>query len=244
MNHYGTLRDYRFADKDVDDIRGSNIYGVDDEKLGDIDDVIFDHSTGDIQYVVIDSGGWLSSKKFLVPADRLRPSAKHNNDYQVDMTKQQVEQLPPYDEKAVEDRDRWKEYDDRYQKQMVTDGGVMHRADSPDRIITPPASEGLPSGASPRASSPVVSEPLATSSDSYRAGSSDPAAVSPNSSATGAINMGAGNSMRRTQLGPRWTNFEDSVRRDRTHIASTCNDCKFTPESSSTLDRDRDRKAS
>jgi len=242
MNHYGTLRDYRFADKDIDDIRGSNIYGVDDEKLGDIDDVIFDHSTGDIQYVVIDSGGWLSSKKFLIPASRLRPSAKHDNDYQVDMTKKQIEQLPTYDEKAVDDRERWKEYDDRYQK-MMTDGAVMHRKDSPDRIITAPASESLPSGAA-RTSSPVASEPLATSSEAYRAGSIDPAAVSPNSSATGAINMGAGNSSRRTQLGPRWNNFEDRVRRDRTRIASTCNVCKFEPESSSALERDRDRKAS
>ena len=55
MAHYGTLRDYRFADKDVDDIRGSNIYGVDDEKLGDIDDVIFDHATGDIR---CGNAGW------------------------------------------------------------------------------------------------------------------------------------------------------------------------------------------
>ena len=38
---YGTLRDYRF-NKDIDDIRGSAVYGPDDEKLGKIDDVIFD----------------------------------------------------------------------------------------------------------------------------------------------------------------------------------------------------------
>jgi sporulation protein YlmC with PRC-barrel domain len=196
-NHYGTLRDYRFADKDIDDIRGSNIYGIDDEKLGDIDDVIFDHATGDIQYVVIDSGGWLSSKKFLVPAARLRPSQKHDNDYQVDMTKKQIEQFPPYDEKAVADRERWKEYDDRYQK-MMTDGEIMHRKDSPDRIITPPTSE-------------VAAAPVSSS---------------------------------RTQLGPRWNRFENGVRRDRVQIASTCNVCKFTPESSSTLERDRARKIS
>jgi sporulation protein YlmC with PRC-barrel domain len=197
MNHYGTLRDYRFADKDVDDIRGSNIYGLEDEKLGDIDDVIFDHATGDIQYVVIDSGGWLSSKKFLVPASRLRPSQKHDNDYQVDMTKKQIEQFPPYDEKAVADRDRWKEYDDRYQKTM-TDGEIMHRKDSPTRIITPPTSE-------------VAATPVGSS---------------------------------QTQLGPRWNRFEDNIRRDRTQIASSCNVCKFTPESSATLERDRARKIS
>jgi uncharacterized protein YrrD len=69
MPHYGTLRDYHFTDVDeaTDDIRGAKVYGLNDEKLGKIDDVIFDHSTGDIRYVVVDTGGLLSSKKFIVP---------------------------------------------------------------------------------------------------------------------------------------------------------------------------------
>ena len=48
MAHFGTLRDYHFNDVDeaTDDVRGSKVYGPDDEKLGKIDDVIFDHSTG------------------------------------------------------------------------------------------------------------------------------------------------------------------------------------------------------
>lgn len=69
MAHYGTLRDYRFQDTDKirDDIRGSKVYGINDEKLGKIDDVIFDHTMGTIRYAVVDTGGWLSSKKFIVP---------------------------------------------------------------------------------------------------------------------------------------------------------------------------------
>ena len=74
MAHYGTLKDVRFA---TEDIRGAHLYGLNDEKLGKIDDVIFDHSTGNIRYVVVDTGGWLSSKKFLVPAEGLRASTKH-----------------------------------------------------------------------------------------------------------------------------------------------------------------------
>ena len=72
MAHYGTLREYRFSDTDAvkDDIRGSSVYGVDDDKLGKIDDVIFDHSNGNIRYAVIDTGGWLHHHKFIVPADR------------------------------------------------------------------------------------------------------------------------------------------------------------------------------
>ena len=59
MPHYGILRDYRFDD--IEDVRGADVYGVNDEKLGTIDDVIFDHSSGEIRYVVIDTGGLLSS---------------------------------------------------------------------------------------------------------------------------------------------------------------------------------------
>ncbi|HVZ19132.1 MAG TPA: PRC-barrel domain-containing protein [Terriglobales bacterium] len=245
MNHYGTLRDYRFADKDADDIRGTNIYGLNDEKLGDIDDVVFDHSTGDIRYVVVDSGGWLSSKKFLVPADRLRPSTMHKDDYHADLTKAQIEQFPPYNEKDIDDADRWRQYDDRYQKQMTTGGGVMHRTDSSDRIITPPASEGLPSGAASRSSAPITSAPVTSEGVASRFDetSGRDLSVNPNSSATGAVNMGPG-TLSRPHLGQRWTNFEDSIRRDRPRIASSCNVCKFTPESAESVNRDRPRKIS
>jgi hypothetical protein len=47
---------------------------LNDEKLGNIEDVIFDHTSGNIHYAVVDTGGWLSSKKFLVPALTLRVS--------------------------------------------------------------------------------------------------------------------------------------------------------------------------
>ncbi len=74
MAHCGLLRNYRFPDSSeaAEDIRGAKLYGGDDEKLGKVEDAIFDHSTGLIRYVVIDTGGWLSSKRFLVPADSLK----------------------------------------------------------------------------------------------------------------------------------------------------------------------------
>jgi len=56
MAQHGMLRDYRFTEA-AEDIRGSKLYGLNDEKLGKIDDVIFDHSSGTIRYVVVDTGG-------------------------------------------------------------------------------------------------------------------------------------------------------------------------------------------
>ena len=140
MAHYGTLRDYRFSDTETaDDIRGSSVYGRDDEKLGKIDDVIFDHASGNIQYVVIDTGGWLSSKKFIVSPSRLRASRKHEDDFQMSATKKEIEGFPTYNEDDVRDADRWKDYEKRYQAAWH-DSPVQHRKGS-DRDITPTPDE-------------------------------------------------------------------------------------------------------
>lgn len=115
MAHYGSLREYTFSSADADDIRGSSVYGVGDEKLGKIDDVVFDHATGDIEYVVVDTGGWLKSKKFLVPAERLSQlTSTHEGDLYVPLTKNQIESFPPYDENALKDQAKWSEYENRY----------------------------------------------------------------------------------------------------------------------------------
>jgi hypothetical protein len=138
--HYGMLRDYRFSD-DVDDIRGAALYGIDDDKLGKIDDVIFDHASGTIQYAVVDTGGWLSSKKFLVPADRIRPYAKNDDDFSIDATKDQIEALPKYDENATDAG--WADADKR-QRDAWGSGPVMHKEGSTHSITPDP--EDLPAG--------------------------------------------------------------------------------------------------
>lgn len=134
MAHYGTLRKTGIAEVG-EDIRGAHLYGINDEKLGKIDDVIFDHSTADIHYAVIDTGGWLSTKRFLVPATALRISTKHTGDFQASLTKQQVESFPPYNESDLDSEARWSGYERSYRSKWVADP-VMHRAET-DRNITP-----------------------------------------------------------------------------------------------------------
>jgi len=134
MASYGMLRNYRFTDA-AEDIRGSKLYGLNDEKLGKIDDVIFDHSTGLIRYVVVDTGGRLTTKKFIVPADRLRTSAEHDKDFAVDLTKAEVENLPPYKETDLESDEQWSDYENKYRSTWEANP-VMHRKDT-DRNITP-----------------------------------------------------------------------------------------------------------
>jgi hypothetical protein len=138
MAHLGTLRTFRF-NNDVDDIRGADIYGRDDEKLGNIDDIIFDHSSGQIQYAVVDAGGWMSSKKFLVPADRIRERAGHDNDFAVDLNKDQVRGFPEYNEGTVDDHEQFRNYETNYRAKW-DDGPVLHKEGSVN-IITPEPDE-------------------------------------------------------------------------------------------------------
>jgi sporulation protein YlmC with PRC-barrel domain len=110
---YTRLRDYRF-NRDIDDIRGSAIYGLGDEKLGKIDDVIFDSNNGQIRYFVIDTGGWLKSRRFLVPPEELTPSTTHDKDFSVNLTKAQIERFPALDERVLEDKQKFEDYDRTY----------------------------------------------------------------------------------------------------------------------------------
>jgi PRC-barrel domain len=138
MAHFGTLRDYRFA-QESGDIRGASLYGINDEKLGKIEDVIFDHSSGALRYAVVDTGGWLTTRLFLVPANQIFARPKHDDDFAVNLTKEQIERFPAYNETIVDRPDEFHEYEQRYRKEFSS-GPVMHREGS-NHLLTPEPSE-------------------------------------------------------------------------------------------------------
>jgi sporulation protein YlmC with PRC-barrel domain len=225
MSHLGTLRDYRFSNVDeaTDDVRGSKVYGFNDEKLGKIDDVIFDHASGRIQYVVIDTGGWLSSKKFLVPPQALRPSVDHDEDFRVDLSQAQIESFPPYNEADIESDEKWADYDGRYRSQWEAKP-VMHRV-ATDRNITPTTRQQIDAGSG---SLPSGDEEEETVSDITPMRTEASLGVDPS--------------------GPsrRWDTFENRLRQRRQEIVSACTTCKSSPASETASERERDtrRKAS
>lgn len=134
MAHYGILGNTRVVEA-AEDIRGSKLYGSNNEKLGHVADVIFDHSTGLIRYVVVDTGGWLTTKKFIVPANSVRLSAQHEDAFETLLDQQQIESFPPYQESDLDSDDKWASYEHRYRSKWES-GPVMHRAGT-DRNITP-----------------------------------------------------------------------------------------------------------
>ena len=222
MSHYGLLRDYRFEDLNTtDDIRGAAIYGRDDEKLGKIDDVIFDHSTGSIKYVVVDTGGWFSTRKFLVPSQRLRSSTKHDGDFTVNVDKQQIEAFPPYNESELHSDEKWKDYEKKFDRAWES-GPVQHRQGS-DRDITPTPSE-MPAQSGSIGSQLTPSERAEVNSRIIPAGANE---VNIESSAVG--------------IGSRWSNFEDRLRQRRKEVTRACTTCTVSPSQESLT---QERKAS
>ena len=212
MANYGMLRNYRFTDA-AEDIRGSKLYGLDDEKLGKIDDVIFDHSDGAIRYVVVDTGGWLSTKKFIVPADRLRPSTEHDDAFAVGLTKAQVENFPPYKETDLESDEQWSDYEGNYRSKWEADP-VMHRKET-DRNITP-TTQQMP-GNSP-------STMAAGSADVRTVESAGPTEIED----TGFIEPGFAGGTDTVEIdnsavgiGPRWDTFQDRLRERRKEVIGT-----------------------
>ncbi len=246
MPHLGTLREYRFQG-DTDDIRGAKVHGPDNSVLGDIDDVIFDHDTGAIRYAVIDTGGWLKSKKFIVPAERIQQFKINSDEFYVDLTKDQIEMFPEYDEKLHDNPEQWKDYEDRYRESYTTAGGVLHREIGPNTITPnpgelPPVRGDVTGDFTPERLSPTFTDPApeasklrmrpagtaaraedtripGTAQDTERAGwEQDKAAEREENREF------AGEGTRRGE-NRRWRDFEDNLRRNRVDITASCRSC-------------------
>lgn len=133
MPHYGLLRDYR----------GSNVYGRNDEKLGEVVDVIFDHQTGVARYVVVSAASWFSHKKFLVPSHRLHTWGDHENHFAVNLDKQQTRSLPEYKESDLQSAEKLRDYEQRHD--AAWHAGPVQPRESSDHHVTPTPEE-LPPG--------------------------------------------------------------------------------------------------
>lgn len=224
MAHYGILRSTTIAETG-EDIRGSHLYGVNDEKLGKIDDVIFDHSTADIHYIVVDTGGWLSTKKFLVPAEALRASTKHEDDFEANLTKQQVENFPAYNESDLDSETKWSGYERKYRAKWVA-SPVMHRAET-DRNVTPTTKQTTGNIQSETAAAgahrqPVTRMPAVSTSSTnadVEAASRPTGRVTPAGRDTVVISRNA------EGIGGRWDTFQSRLRERRKQAVASCRTC-------------------
>jgi sporulation protein YlmC with PRC-barrel domain len=102
MEHASYAARLRYLDADdVDDsvvnFDGLNVRGSDGEKLGDVNGFIVDLASGRVLYVVVDSGGWFRSRRFLAPIghaviDQARRALT------LDISKERLERYPEFEE--------------------------------------------------------------------------------------------------------------------------------------------------
>lgn len=95
---------------DGEDIKGLDVYADrTDDKIGTVKDVLVDDRSGRFRYFVIDTGFWIFGKRVLLPVGRSRIDANAERIYAAGLTKEQVENLPEFDELKKVDYD----YEDR-----------------------------------------------------------------------------------------------------------------------------------
>jgi hypothetical protein len=91
----------RYLDADnIDDsdinFDGLNVRGRDGDKLGDLDGFILDPTSGRVHYAVVDSGGWFTSRRFLMPIGHAQLD-RERRALTVDITKDAIRRYPEFD---------------------------------------------------------------------------------------------------------------------------------------------------
>lgn len=104
MQHQPFASGLRYLDADevddsVIDFHNLDVHGPDEDKLGTIDGFIIDEQASRLLYVVVDSGGWFSSKRFLLPVGHAQLATDHRA-LDVDVTKDTLSRYPEFDESS------------------------------------------------------------------------------------------------------------------------------------------------
>lgn len=240
MQHVSMLRDYSLP-TDVPDVRGTTLYGREHEPLGAIDDVIFDHDNGEVRYFVLNSG---HDRRVLVPRDRVRPSAAEDGELESDVTSRELEHLPAFDQRFLESREQWESYEELHrtaaedsarerdrdeaaveeEQRSYDEDPVQHMKGSAN-IITPPDLPAEGGGDSDKRQIPaseLFPERLGGKfPDSAPSGRK--LTMVPSGTSTRAADAAFGTS----DLGPRWSGFEEFLRRDVVNMRRECPQCRL-----------------
>jgi hypothetical protein len=242
MAHYATLGEYQF-DADVNDLRGATLYGDGGARLAQIEDVVFEHGSGNIEYLVAreDHG-----REVLVPINLVRASIVSDEDLDSDLTLEDINQLPAFHAEMLKHDREWKNYlqlhrqtlEDRNRlaqkqyKQEWTDDPVEHRTDDVAHNITPVEAES---------SSNVTPIDRARTEDDY-APDLTPQRLAPiftNTAQTSdKLNMvpnvghsrGPAAEYQTAGLGVKWNGYQEMIRRDLPRLREECETCRGNRE--------------
>ncbi|BAY09582.1 DUF2382 domain-containing protein [Calothrix sp. NIES-2098] len=97
--------EYRENSSDIDDIKSFDVYAQTNEKVGSVHNILVDEQTGKFRYFVVDTGFWVFGKKVLLPVGLADIHYTDKRIYAKGLTKQQVENLPNFDDLEKVDYD-------------------------------------------------------------------------------------------------------------------------------------------
>ena len=103
------------VDDTVVDYDGLNVMGPDEERIGEVDGFVVDAQAGRLHYLVVDTGGWFSSRRVLIPVGHAR-LADESRALRLDVTRTALSRYPDFHE------DRFREFSDddlkRFEERM------------------------------------------------------------------------------------------------------------------------------
>jgi len=110
MNQPAYVSRLRYLDADdvddaVVDYDGLAVLGSDDHKIGDVDGFIVDVQACRVYYLVVDSGGWFTSRRLLLPIGHASIAADRKS-LCTDVSREALRHLPEFHE------DRFREFTD------------------------------------------------------------------------------------------------------------------------------------
>lgn len=102
------------VDDSIVDFDGLAVRGLDESKLGEVDGFLVDPASGRVLFTVVDSGGWFSSRRFLVPIGHVRVDAEARA-LHFDVSRDSLTGYPEFDEDrfAALSDDDFKTYEHR-----------------------------------------------------------------------------------------------------------------------------------
>ncbi|RUS98486.1 hypothetical protein DSM106972_081150 [Dulcicalothrix desertica PCC 7102] len=114
---------------DLEYVENFDVYAEGREKVGKVSDILVDEDTGRLRYLVVDTGFWIFGKKVLLPIGRARVDYGDKEVYASGLTKEQVENLPNFDELEKVDYDYEEQVRGIYRPMAATSGMTQSTTD-------------------------------------------------------------------------------------------------------------------
>jgi len=136
------------TDFSFDDIKRFDVYAQDNEKVGTVTDVLVDDVDGRFRYFVVDTGFWIFGKKVLLPVGSARIS---HTDHRIDvtgLTKEQVDNLPNFDNLEKLDYEHEESVRGIYRPMAASSTATTAGTATANMAATPPIGSGSTIGSS------------------------------------------------------------------------------------------------